>query len=140
MSTHSHEIVTFNGEFIAETDPVTDAIPAHNDTTGKQGGTTNEYYHLTATQLSALHAAITVSDTSTIDFTLTGQALTADVKPAGISHTAIADIGTNTHSQIDTFIGTTVPATYLKLDTSNDPLTDALHFTSDTEYIDQETW
>ena len=29
------------------------------------------------------------------------------------SHTALTDIGTNTHAQIDTFIGTTVPATYV---------------------------
>ncbi len=28
------------------------------------------------------------------------------------SHTALSDIGTNTHAQIDTFIGTTVPNTY----------------------------
>jgi hypothetical protein len=28
------------------------------------------------------------------------------------SHTSLKDIGTNTHAQIDTFIGTTVPATY----------------------------
>jgi len=31
------------------------------------------------------------------------------------SHTGLDDIGTNTHAQIDTFIGTTVPATYLPL-------------------------
>ena len=31
------------------------------------------------------------------------------------SHTALTDIGTNTHAQIDTFIGTTVPATYAPL-------------------------
>jgi hypothetical protein len=35
----------------------------------------------------------------------------------------LTDIGTNTHAQIDTFIGTTIPATYLKLDGSNDPIT-----------------
>lgn len=29
-------------------------IPAHNDTTGKQGGTTGQYYHLTAAQHTAL--------------------------------------------------------------------------------------
>ena len=30
-------------------------------------------------------------------------------------HTLLSNIGTNTHAQIDTFIGTTVPATYLPL-------------------------
>ena len=39
---------------------------AHNDTTSKQGGTTNEYYHLTAAELAKLTAfpnKITVSAT-----------------------------------------------------------------------------
>jgi len=31
------------------------------------------------------------------------------------SHTSLSDIGTNTHAQIDTFIGTTVPNTYAPL-------------------------
>jgi len=38
-------------------------------------------------------------------------------------HVNLSNIGTNTHAQIDTALGTTIPATYLKLDTSNDPLT-----------------
>jgi hypothetical protein len=32
------------------------------------------------------------------------------------SHTALTDIGTNTHAQIDTYISTTAPGTFLKLD------------------------
>lgn len=36
------------------------------------------------------HAPITVTDTSTIDFTLTGQALTASVIPGGIAHNDLA--------------------------------------------------
>ena len=36
----------------------TTGIPAHNDTTGKQGGTTGEYYHLTAAQVTALDGII----------------------------------------------------------------------------------
>lgn len=35
--------------------------------------------------------------------------------PSEISHTKLTDIGTNTHAQIDTFIGTTVPSTYAPL-------------------------
>ena len=42
------------------------------------------------------------------------------------SHTLLTDIGVNTHTQIDTFINTTVPATYLKLYGSNDPITGAI--------------
>jgi len=50
-----------------------------------------------------------LSDTATIDFTYTDATpeITADVIPGGISHTAIADIGTNTHAQIDTHIAST---------------------------------
>lgn len=39
------------------------------------------------------------------------------------SHTVLTDIGTNTHAQIDTFIGTTVPTTYLKLDQTTPQIT-----------------
>lgn len=45
------------------------AVPSHNDTTNKQGGTTGEYYHLTAAELAKLTAfpnKITVSDTEPV--------------------------------------------------------------------------
>src|SRR3989344_5657405 len=46
------------------------------------------------------------------------------------SHTALTDIGTNTHAQIDTFIGTTVPTTYLPL--AGGTMTGNLLFTDNT--------
>jgi len=60
------------------------AIPAHNDTTGKQGGTAGEYYHLTATEYGNLHppdiitegnSSVEVVDTGTgqVDITIDGQ-------------------------------------------------------------------
>jgi len=64
---------------------------AHNDLASKQGGTAGEYYHLTDAQLAALHAALTVTDTATVDLTLTGQALQAAVIPGGIK---LDDLGT----------------------------------------------
>lgn len=54
--------------------------------------------------LAGIHDPVTVTDTATVDLTLTGQDISAAVIPGGISHTAITDIGTNTHAQIDTFI------------------------------------
>ena len=47
-----------------------------------------------------------LTDTATIDFIYDDATpkITADIKPTGISHTGIVDIGTNTHAQIDTAI------------------------------------
>lgn len=42
---------------------------------------------------------------------------------AQISHTTLSNIGTNTHAQIDTFIGTTVPTTYAPLASIREKLT-----------------
>lgn len=49
----------------------------HNDLVGIQGGAAEDRQHLTAAQVSALHPAVTVSDTSSIDLTITGQLLSA---------------------------------------------------------------
>lgn len=54
----------------------------------------------------SVHVPVTVSDTASVDLTLTGQALSAAVIPGGVSHTGLANIGTNTHPQIDTALTT----------------------------------
>lgn len=69
----------------------------HNDTAGIQGGTTNEYYHLTSAEYSALHAAVTVSDTTSVDLTLTGQQISATVLPAGVDHNSLQNYDANRH-------------------------------------------
>lgn len=50
----------------------------HNDLVGLQGGLPDERQHLTNAQLAALHPAVTVSDTSSVNLTITGQSLSAD--------------------------------------------------------------
>lgn len=65
----------------------------HNDLDNKQGGVAGEYNHLTNAQVSALHNAVTVTDSTTIDFTLAGQDITASVKADSINDTHI-DWGT----------------------------------------------
>lgn len=72
------------------------SIP-HNDLSGKQGGTTGQYYHLTSAEYSALHSAVTVLDTASIDFTLTGQQISAVVIPAGIDHNLLLNYEANRH-------------------------------------------
>jgi hypothetical protein len=71
----------------------------HNDLGSKQGGTTGEYYHLTNAQLTNLGnqsgtntGDVTVTDSSTIDFTLTGQALTGSVIQSGITHNNLGSL------------------------------------------------
>jgi hypothetical protein len=71
----------------------------HNDLGSKQGGTTGEYYHLTNAQITNLNnqsgtntGDVTVTDSSTVDFTLTGQALTGSVIESGITHNNLGSL------------------------------------------------
>lgn len=61
----------------------------HNSLGSKQGGTAGEYYHLTSAQHTALHDAVTVSDSSEIDFTLTGQQISASIVAGSIDETKL---------------------------------------------------
>jgi hypothetical protein len=71
----------------------------HNNLGGLNSG---DYQHLTASQVSALHPAVTISDTTSIDLTLSTQALSADVKADGINDTHIDwGTGTNQVSAVD---------------------------------------
>jgi hypothetical protein len=51
----------------------------HNNLSGKQGGTEDEYYHLTNTEYSGLHIATTVSGTASINMSIIGQEISADL-------------------------------------------------------------
>lgn len=50
-----------------------------------------------AANTSARHAAVTVSDTTSVDLTLTGQQISAVVLPAGVSHSGLADLNSTTY-------------------------------------------
>jgi hypothetical protein len=71
---------------------------SHNNLGGIQGGGIGERYHLTAAQVSALHDAVTVADSSTIDLSITGQQISAVVLPAGVDHGGLAGLGDDDHT------------------------------------------
>lgn len=50
-----------------------------------------------AANTAARHAAVTVTDTTSVDFTLTGQALSAVVLPAGVDHNSLLNYSANKH-------------------------------------------
>lgn len=53
-----------------------------------------------AANTAARHAAVTVSDTTSIDFTLTGQQISAVVLPAGVSHSSLADLNSTSYTHL----------------------------------------
>jgi hypothetical protein len=80
---------------------INDADIDHNSVSGKQGGTTNEYYHLTATEYGNLHIPATVSDTASIDLTITGQQISGVVLPAGVDHDSLQNYAIGQHRVIN---------------------------------------
>lgn len=96
---------------VGSTDPAADFVPLYD----ASGAVTRKVLiqNLDAyTNEQAQDAVGTIlTDSSTVDFTYNDGAntISAAVIPAGISHTAIADIGTNTHAQIDTHIAASNP-------------------------------
>ena len=50
-----------------------------------------------AANTAARHAAVTVLDTASVDFTLTGQAISAVVLPAGVDHNSLLNYSSNRH-------------------------------------------
>ena len=130
---YSNLLLNVNGSINADATITGLTIVGANVTSGADPGHTH-----TGASLSGIDISADTNLAASTGITLTDDTLTTN--DSEIVHQNLSGAGTNTHAEIDTFIGTTVPNTYLKLDTSNDPITDALHFTSDTEYIDQEEW
>jgi|GEM_PF-6798731 len=71
----------------------------HNSLSGLQGGTTGQYYHMTSAQNTVIGNTtgtntgdVTVSDTTSVDFTLTGQQISAVVLPAGVDHNSLSNL------------------------------------------------
>jgi len=57
-----------------------------------------------ANAISKAHDPVTVKDSDSMAFSITGQELTASVKSGAIKHSEIAEIGSRTHSEIDAFM------------------------------------
>lgn len=86
-------------------------IPDHNDLDGLQGGTTDQYYHVTLIEKNNLHPPLTLAsasgplalDTQEISFlfgaglTLQSGALVVDT--ANISHSALGNLSADDHTQ-----------------------------------------
>lgn len=91
--TFTHNGTTHYSNFL------TPLITLHNNLAGLQGGAANDYNHLTTAQVSALHAIVTKSDTSTVAITLTGQLISATVVTGGVDHGGLAGLANDTHTQ-----------------------------------------
>ena len=85
-STTNKGIASFNSASFSVTGGAVSLIGggglSHNDLSGLQGGAAGEYNHLTNTQVSALHAAITLGATAEVLLGLAGQALSLDTQAA----------------------------------------------------------
>lgn len=85
------DIMVLAGSGVAGSGGVTD----HNQLSNLQGGSLSERYHLTNAQVNALHSAVTVVDSPSIDFSLSGQQITASAI-FGTTATTVAQ-GNHTH-------------------------------------------
>ena len=77
----------------------------HDALSGLQGGASNDYNHLTTTQINALHPQIVIADTSSVDMTFTGNGLSAVVLPRGVNHNSLSGLqggASNDYSHLTT--------------------------------------
>lgn len=100
-SVQTGQILQYQTDGLWKNVTLSGVITQHNDLQGIQGGTTNQYYHLTNSELTTLQATsgtntgdVTVIDTTSLDLTLSGQILQGNVIPSAISHNSLGDIQT----------------------------------------------
>ena len=97
---------------------------------GASGGVT---ISLDTTYTDGLYEPINANIQSHISDTSNPHSVTLAQVGGTTNHTALSNIGTNTHAQIDTFIGTTVPATYVNV--TGDKMTGGLTIEPDTDTL-----
>jgi hypothetical protein len=91
--------LTFSTGLTRTGDTITtnDSQIVHNNLSGLQGGVAGQYNHLTNAELGKIHDPVTVSDTTSVDLTLTGQQISAVVLPAGVDHDLLLNFIANEH-------------------------------------------
>lgn len=93
------EFKTIPGSSISETTSDPSEIN-HELLGGLLGGADSDHQHMTTAQIGALHAAVTVVDSASIDITIDGQCIGASVLPAGVDHNSLANLTTgDPHTQ-----------------------------------------
>jgi len=87
-------------------------IPEHNEMSGLQGGSSTERFHVTLFEKENLHPPLVLSETDGKPLALNGQELSflfgsslkvvnneLEVDPSNISHSALANLGADDHTQ-----------------------------------------
>lgn len=140
-------VVAWHGIDVDATDPANPIVDVdeseltHNSLWGLQGGTSGQYNHLTNAQLTVVQNTsgtntgdVTVTDSSEIDFTLTGQDITASLKNGSIDE---SKLDTSVNASLDLADTAVQPADLAPYELLANKSTSTSLGTSDTLYPTQ---